>query len=342
MTSFPMRLVVFLKYSVKRFIADRCLTGASALSYATLVSLVPLTAVVLAIFSGFPFFGGARDRFLVILLDNFVPEVGEEAAAWFKHVATTAAQTTAVGGVALVVTSILLLATIEEELHVIWRVTTPRPWVQRVLAYWTLLTLGPLLLGVGLSLSGYFNAIGRELGVDVVVIERTTDAWLATVSGLVPFILETVAFTLLYCMIPNCLVRLRDGVTGALAAAALLEGLKLVFALFVSHLSSYSAVYGALAGIPIVLLWMYIFWSVVLFGAEIAAGLAQRWEDAGTAPEFGARHVVPTVAARSELGDGTGHGSSLDAASAEGEAARSGSAASSLLAHSDREDRRER
>src|ERR1700730_6568600 len=166
MTSFPMRLAVFLKHSVKRFIADRCLTGASALSYATLVSLVPLTAVVLAIFSGFPFFGGARDRFLVILLDNFVPEVGEEAAAWFKHVATTAAQTTAVGGVALVVTSILLLATIEEELHVIWRVTTPRPWVQRVLAYWTVLTLGPLLLGVGLSLSGYFNAIGRALGVD--------------------------------------------------------------------------------------------------------------------------------------------------------------------------------
>ncbi len=334
MASFPLRLAVFLKHSVKRFIADRCLTGASALSYATLVSLVPLTAVVslvpltavvLAIFSGFPFFGGARDRFLVILLDNFVPEVGEEAAAWFKHVATNAAQTTAVGGIALVVTSILLLATIEEELHVIWRVTTPRPWVQRVLAYWTVLTLGPLLLGVGLSLSGFFDAIAHALGIDVVLIERTTGAWVASVPGLVPFILETVAFTLLYCLIPNCLVRLRDGVTGALAAAALLEGLKLAFALFVSRLSSYSAVYGALAGIPIVLLWMYIFWSVVLFGAEIAAGLAQRWDDEGAAPRFGARHVGPTVALGSEL-DGSG---------------TSGPAGSVPLVPSDRDDGRE-
>src|ERR1700737_2785236 len=83
-TSFPMRLAVFLKHSVKRFIADRCLTGASALSYATLVSLVPLTAVVLVIFSGFPIFAGARHHFLAVLLDNFVPAVGEEAAAWFN------------------------------------------------------------------------------------------------------------------------------------------------------------------------------------------------------------------------------------------------------------------
>jgi membrane protein len=286
-----MRFVVFARHAVQRFIADRCLTGASALSYATLVSLVPLTAVVLAIFSGFPMFGNARDRFLIVLLDNFVPEVGEEAAAWFKHVATTAAQTTAVGGIALVVTSILLLATIEEELHVIWRVTTPRPWPQRVLAYWTVLTLGPILLGVGLSLSGYFDAIAHAVGADVVLFEWESRAWIASLSGLVPFVLETLAFTLLYCLIPNCLVRLRDGLAGALTAAALLEGLKFAFAVFVSRLSSYNAVYGALAGIPIVLLWMYIFWAVVLFGAEIAAGLAQRWGDEGAPPPFGARHL---------------------------------------------------
>jgi membrane protein len=290
-TSFATRVVVFLRQSIRRFIADRCLTGASALSYATLVSLVPLTAVVLVIFSGFPIFAGARDHFLAVLLDNFVPAVGEEAAAWFKHVATTAAQTTAVGSIALVVTSILLLATIEEELHVIWRVTTPRVWVQRVLAYWMALTLGPLLLGVGLSLSGYLDAIAHTLGMNAVLVEQTTRAWFANIPGLVSFVLETTAFTLLYCLIPNCIVRLRDGLAGALTAAALLEGLKLAFAVFVARISSYNTVYGALAGIPIVLLWMYIFWAVVLFGAEIAAGLGQRWGDEGEAPRFGARHV---------------------------------------------------
>lgn len=290
-TSHTSRLAVFARHAVKRFVADRCLTGASALSYATLVSLVPLAAVVLAIFSGFPIFGDARARFLGFMLGSFVPEVGQEAAAWFTQVATAAAQTTVVGGVALVVTSILLLATIEEELHVIWRVTAPRPWLQRVLAYWTVLTLGPILLGVGLSLSGYFDLIADAVGVDAAVFERASGAWIASLSGLVPFGLETVAFTLLYCLIPNCLVRLRDGLAGALTAAALLEGLKLAFALFVSRLSAYNAIYGALAGIPIVLLWMYIFWGVVLFGAEIAAGLSERWDDEGVAPPFGARHL---------------------------------------------------
>ena len=298
-TSFVLGVVVFLRQSVRRFIADRCLTGASALSYATLVSLVPLTAVVLVIFSGFPIFAGVRDHFLAVLLDNFVPAVGEEAAAWFKNVTTTAAQTTAVGGVALIVTSILLLATIEEELHVIWRVTTPSGWAQRVLAYSMALTLGPLLLGVGLSLSGYLDAIAYTLGIDAVRVERETGAWFARVPGLIPFVFETTAFTLLYCLIPNCRVRLRDGVVGALTAAALLEGLKLAFAVFVSRLSSYNTVYGALAGIPIVLLWMYIFWAVALFGAEIAAGLGQRWGDDGEAPQFGARHTgIPLPVAR--------------------------------------------
>jgi membrane protein len=297
--SFALRVVVFLRQSARRFVADRCLTGASALSYATLVSLVPLTAVVLVIFSGFPMFAGARDHFLAALLDNFVPAVGEEAAAWFKHVATTTAQTTAVGSIALIVTSILLLATIEEELHVIWRVTTPRDWTQRVLAYWMALTLGPLLLGVGLSLSGYLDTVAQMLGMKAVVVERATRAWFANIPGLISFALETTAFTLLYCLIPNCSVRLRDGVAGALTAAALLEGLKLAFAIFVARISSYNTIYGALAGIPIALLWMYIFWAVVLFGAEIAAGLGYRWDDAGEAPRFGARHVGLVPADRS-------------------------------------------
>lgn len=304
--SFARRLVVFLRQSVRRFIADRCLTGASALSYATLVSLVPLTAVVLVIFSGFPIFAGAREHFLAALLDNFVPAVGEEAAAWFKHVATTAAQTTAVGSIALIVTSILLLATIEEELHVIWRVTTPRLWAQRVLAYWMVLTLGPVLLGVGLSLSGYLDAVAHTLGMKAVFVERATRAWFVGFPGLLSFVLETIAFTLLYCFIPNCLVRLRDGLAGALTAAALLEGLKLAFAVFIARMSSYNTVYGALAGIPIVLLWMYIFWAAVLFGAEIAAGLGHRWGDEGEAPRFGARHVGIARPIAPIEGDGSG------------------------------------
>ena len=109
----------FLHGVATRFIEDRCLTGASGLSYATIVSLVPLTAIVLATFSGFPIFSDARSHFLRIIVDNFAPDIGDEAVAMFTSFATNAAQTTAVGVGGLIVTSILLLATIEEHL---------RPW----------------------------------------------------------------------------------------------------------------------------------------------------------------------------------------------------------------------
>jgi membrane protein len=258
---------------VSHFIEDRCLVAASALSYATIVSLIPLTAIVLAIFSGFSVFSGARDRFLLVLLDHFAPDIGEHAAWWFQYLATNAAKTTVLGSLALVVTAILLLATIEDHLQIIWRVSRSRPWWRRVLAYWVALTLGPVLLGVGFSLPGFFDSLAEGAGAGAVLVEHATAAWLTTFARVISFALEAFAFALLYCLIPNCRVRARDGIGGAILAAALLEVLKAAFAFFVARFSSYGTVYGALAGIPIFLLWMYIFWAAVLFGAEVAAAL---------------------------------------------------------------------
>lgn len=256
-----------------RFIEDRCLTGASGLSYATIVSLVPLTAIVLATFSGFPIFSGARSRFLRIIVDNFAPDIGDEAVSMFTAFATNAAQTTAVGVGALIVTSILLLATVEEHLHYIFRVTVPRPWGQRVLAYWTVLTLGPVLLGVGLSLSGNIDAMIHGLGFDSDTADNVAHSWSAKVPWLIPVVLETIAILLLFRLIPNRTIAWRTCFIGALVTAVLLELLKSGFRFFIQQMSTYSTVYGALAGIPIFLLWMYIFWSAVLLGAEIAAYL---------------------------------------------------------------------
>ena len=261
-----------------RFIQDRCLTGASALSYATIVSLVPLTAIVLATFSGFPIFSAARSRFLRIIVDNFAPDIGDEAVTMFTAFATNAAQTTAVGVGALIVTSILLLATIEEHLHHVFRVTVPRPWGQRVLAYWTILTLGPVLLGVGLSLSGNVDALIHALGFNSEAAGHVAQDWSARLPWMIPMVLETFAISLLYRMIPNCIVAWRACFIGGLLAAALLELLKFGFAVFIERMSTYSKVYGALAGVPIFLLWMYIFWSAVLLGAEIAAFLSESWQ----------------------------------------------------------------
>lgn len=258
---------------LRRFIHDRCLIGASALSYSTIVSLVPLTAIVLVMFSGFPSFGQARDKLLTVILENFAPDVGDGAVSWFTTVANNAAQTTAIGIVALIVTAILLLATVEEHLHFIFRVTRHRSWGQRILAYWAVLTLGPILVGVALSVSGSIDGLLHLLGFVANQAEVTARAFSDWLSHLVPAMLELVALTLLYRMIPNRKVAWRACWTGGAVAAVLLETLKLGFGLYVLRMSSYSTIYGALAGIPIALLWMYIFWAVVLLGAETAACL---------------------------------------------------------------------
>jgi membrane protein len=311
-------LAAFTRYTVARFIADGCLTGAGALSYTTLVSLVPLTAIVLAILSAFPIFDAARERFLGALLQYVVPTVGEETAWWFQYFAGAAARTTAVGVIALVITAILLLATIEEQLHSIWRVRLPRPWLYRVLVYWTVLTLGPVLIGVGLSLSGYFDHIARSAGIDAAMVEQVAAEGFYRIALIVPFVLETMACTMIYALIPNCSVRWRDALVGGIVAAFAIELLKLGFGLYIARISSYQTVYGALAAIPIFLLWMYICWAAILFGAVVAAAVPQWRVDRGEKNvSAGGRHLgvaLALLAALAERGETGGTSTTPDLA----------------------------
>jgi membrane protein len=266
----------FVRGVVRRFIADNCLGGASALSYATVVSLIPLAAILLALFSAFQVFEGARDRFLIVLLQMFAPEVGEEIASSLQQLAGNAANTTTLGIIALAATAIILMVTIEEHLNVIWRIKQPRRWIDRILIYWTILTLGPLLVGAAVSVTSYLNRFAQAGGPRLQALDVMAGEALAALSWIIPFILEAGAFLVLYRLVPNCRVRWRDGVAGALVAAMLLEGLKLAMVVYVTRFASYSTVYGALAGIPIFLLWLYVFWVAVLFGAEVAAHLSGR------------------------------------------------------------------
>ncbi|MGH7089291.1 MAG: YihY family inner membrane protein, partial [Stellaceae bacterium] len=270
-----------MRYVLGRFVWDGSLTAAAALSYTTLVSLVPLIAIALAVLSTFPIFAGARDQLLNDLFGKFVPEVGNEMEYWFRYFAGGAVRTTAVGIIALAVTVVLMLGAIEDQLNRIWHVRSARRWLQRILAYWAILTLGPLLLGTAFSLPSYLGLLAKKHGLDA-------SAFLAspTFQRVAAFVLETVAFTLLYEVIPNCAVRWREALAGGVVTAVLIDLLKFGFVLYIVHVSSYRAVYGALASIPIFLLWVYVVWGAVLFGAEVAAAVP-RWrfgsEDSATA-----------------------------------------------------------
>ncbi len=263
----------FALYALRRFNVDGCFAAAGALSYTSLVSLVPLAVIALGSLSSFPIFAPLRDQILQFALANFVPSIGEQAAWWFRAFAESATQTTAIGVVGITTTGILLLVTVEDQLNLIWRVTAPRPWVQRLLAYWTLITLGPLLVGISLSLSTYFEIAARQVGFGEEAMTWLASSWLHGLARAVPALLEFIALTLLYCLIPNCTVRWRDGAFGAVIAAAAIEILKVGFTIYIGASSFYSTVYGALAIIPIFLLWMYISWMAVLLGAVAAAAL---------------------------------------------------------------------
>src|SRR5207302_2798414 len=263
----------FSLYALHRFNRDGCFAASGALSYTTLVSLVPLGVIALGILSLFPNFAAVRQEALGLVFRNFVPAISEQAAWWFEYFAGSAAQATAIGIVGIASTGVLLLATVEDQLNALWRVSTRRAWGQRVLAYWTLMTLGPLLVGMSLTLSTYLDTAARHAGLDPTALAQFASGWPHFLARIVPFVLELIACTLLYCLIPNCAVRWRDGVVGAAVAAILIELLKIGFAIYVGTMSSYQTVYGALAAIPIFLLWMYVSWMAVLFGAVVAANL---------------------------------------------------------------------
>jgi membrane protein len=263
----------FALYSLRRFNADGCFAASGALSYAALVSLVPLAAIALGSLSVFPIFSQLHDQILSLIFKYFVPSIGEQAGWWFRAFANSAAQTTALGVIGIAATGVLLLATVEDQLNLIWRVTAPRPWGQRVLAYWTLITFGPLLIGLSLSLSTYFEIAARRAGFSQEAFQWFASGWLHGLARAIPALLEFVALMLLYWLIPNCAVRWRDATFGALIATTAIELLKIGFAIYIGAMSYYQTVYGALAAIPIFLLWMYISWMAVLLGAEAAAAL---------------------------------------------------------------------
>jgi membrane protein len=286
-----LRLAAFARYLLHRFIADGCFSASGALSYTTLISLVPLAVIAFGTLSAFPIFSQVHDELVALVFRNLVPSIGEQAAWWFRTFADSAAQTTAIGIAGIAATGILLLVTVEDQLNLIWRVTSPRPWVQRILAYWTLITLGPLLIGISLSLSTYFEIAARQVGLGEEAVAWFASSWLHGLARLVPALLEFIALALLYCLIPNCAVRWRDGALGAAIATIAIEILKVGFSIYIGASSFYQTVYGALAIIPIFLLWMYISWMAVLLGAVAAAALPN-WridERVGALPSGGVR-----------------------------------------------------
>lgn len=260
----------FMRLVYARFGEDRLNRVAQALSYTTVLSIVPLTTLVFGLFSVFPVFEKWMMAVQTFLYSHFVPASGDVVQKYLNEFASKSAQLTAVGLAFLIVTALMLMATIEQTFNDIWRVPRQRKAMYRFLTYWAILTLGPMLLGLSLSLTSAVVVPASVRDMDVVGVVS------AAFLRLLPFLIELAAFVLLYMVVPNVGIKFRHAVMGSLFTAVLFEIAKSGFATMVLKYSSYTFVYGAIAALPVFLIWVYLSWVIILLGAVVVA-LAPQW-----------------------------------------------------------------
>lgn len=253
---------------VMRFVRDRCAETAASLTFTTLLSLVPMITIALTVFSAFPVFENFSAQIKIYLLNNLMPEnSGIIITQYMQQFADSATRLTTVGIAFLAVTAMLMMLTIDKAFNVIWQVSQPRPLFKRLLTYWAVLTLAPLLIGASLSLTSWL--VGLSMGHG-----KYVSPFGIAVLKTLPILFSTLAFTLLFQLVPNRLVPRAHALIGAVVAAAVFETTSRVFGYFISHFATYQLVYGAFASVPIFLMWIYLSWLTILFGAVIAASLS--------------------------------------------------------------------
>lgn len=249
----------------QRFREDRLGQSAGSLTFTTLIALVPLLTVMLAVFTAFPMFSSFQGSLEKYFLQALVPDsIARPVLRSLTQFASKASRVGSVGLLLLVVTALSMMLTIDRTLNGIWRVPRPRPLAQRVLVYWAALTLGPLAVGVSLSVTSYALSASRGL-------VGAMPGGVNLVFDLLQFGLLAAAMAGLFHYVPNTLVRWPHAWAGGVFVALAFELAKAGLAWYVESIGTFSAVYGAFATAPILLLWIYLGWVIVLLGAVIAA-----------------------------------------------------------------------
>ncbi|RPH20906.1 virulence factor BrkB family protein [Buttiauxella warmboldiae] len=257
-------LIAWAKLLWHRIDQDNMTTLAGNLAYVSLLSLVPLVAVVFALFAAFPMFADVSLQLRHFVFSNFLPATGDIIQRYIEQFVANSSKMTAVGACGLIVTALLLMYAVDSALNTIWRSARARPKIYSFAVYWMILTLGPLLAGASLAISSYLLSMRWVTGFN-----STIDIGLR----IFPLLLSWLSFWMLYSIVPTTRVPVRDALIGSLVAALLFELGKKGFALYITMFPSYQLIYGVLAVIPILFVWVYWTWCIVLLGAEITVTL---------------------------------------------------------------------
>lgn len=254
-----------LRFSAERAGEEKLLQVASSLTFTTVLAIVPMLAVVLSLFTAFPVFQEFRVALEDFLANSLMPpSVSDNIMDYLNQFARQASRLTAIGGAFLLITSLLLIMTIDKAFNDIWHVTRQRPLRQRALVYWAIITLGPVVAGASLWATSF---VAREsLG-----LVRDVPEAVSVAVSFIPLILTGLGFAALFVMVPNREVLWRDALVGGCVTAIVLEIMKSAFAYYLTRFPTYTVIYGAFATLPIFLLWIYLSWLAVLLGAILAS-----------------------------------------------------------------------
>ena len=254
----------------QRFNQNKLTQAAGYLTYSTMLAIVPLIMVVFSIFSAFPIFNEVTGGLKEFIFTNFAPSASDIVGQYIDEFVNNSKKMSAVGIISLIVVALMLINSIDRTLNSIWQDTGTRPIFTSFAIYWLILTLGPLLVGASIAASAYVktmfeNASGFSFGLKLL--------------SFVPFLSTWFIFTVIYMVVPNKKVSIKHSAAGALIAAVFFTLGKQAFTWYIVTFPSYQLIYGAMATLPILLLWIQLSWTVVLLGAQLAAVLAEvRWK----------------------------------------------------------------
>ena len=260
------KICAFAWFVIRRFSEERVPQAAASMTFTTLLALVPVLTVMIAVASIFPVFDRWSDSFVSFVNQTIVPQGANMVFDYIDAFRDQANRLTAIGSVMLVVTSLMLIRTIDNAFNRIWRVNTQRPWMMQFLVYWALLTFGPLSLGVGISFM-----VGS---VQDSVLSSGAQQWTDALKTAARLAFMTVLLWGLYRFVPNRFVPARQAFVGALITAFCLETARFLFTWYMGNFDGYRSIYGAFAAVPFFLLWLNLLWTLLLGGAVLTSSLS--------------------------------------------------------------------
>jgi membrane protein len=268
----------FIKRVIQQFILDNCPMRAASLAYTSLLSLVPLMTVSFTIMTAFPIFKNLGSQIQDFVFQNFVAASAEIIQDRLQQFSIQAMNLSATGMFFLVVTAVLMVFNMEKSFNFIWHVERSRRGIAAFMLYWWLITFLPILIGIGFAISSYLFSLPFIAGATVSLGLRKP------LLTSFPYLLTFIAFTVLYITLPNCKVYVRHAALGGIVATILFELAKYGFGLYVLNFPTYELLYGTLAAVPIFLVWIYLSWLVILFGA-VVAHVTGEWKGYTSSPQ---------------------------------------------------------